>query len=67
MPWPAGRQDKHCVVEKNAVYYDKYIVLLNSSRAASHADCCLSCWSYKAPATTLGDDASAQHCNLWTW
>ena len=54
-------------MEKNAVYYDKYVVLLNSSSAASHTDCCSSCWSYKALATTPGDEASAQHCKLWTW
>lgn len=56
-----------CVVEKNAVYYDKYIVLLDRSSTTSHTDCCHSCSSYEAPAVMPGDDASAHRCNLWTW
>ena len=64
----AGSGDKRpCIVEKNAIYFDKQIVRRNLSTANSHEDCCAQCSSVYAPAASPSDELFDKSCNLWTW
>ena len=53
------------MVERNAVYYNETISVLNVTHTDQVTDCCARCseYTYNVTKATKG----ATPCNLWTW
>ncbi len=54
-----------CVVERNAVYYNETISVLNVTHTDQVTDCCARCSEYSYNVTKANKGATP--CNLWTW